>query len=411
MGSLRRRVGRDMTLGRLWTSLATVGSRAILAVATAALLAACSAFPAQGPNSLTITQDQPPSETGTGYLLIDLTPSHVAVLERTGPRAIGDSFARLRSSQPSLLFGVGDIVGITIFEAAAGGLFIPAEAGSRAGNFVTLPPQEVDRNGNIQVPFAGLVQAANRSPADVKNTIEERLRNRAIEPQAVVTLQDARSTLVTVTGDAAQPARFPLSRSSDRVLDAITRAGGSRWPPYETYVTLQRGGRTTMIYFNRLLNEPANNVFVRPGDVISLSRQMRSFMALGASGQNGFINFEAETLTLTQAVGRAGGILDSRGDPAQTFLYRLESRHTLERMGYDTRDYPRDQVPVIYRVNLRDPQGYFIATKFPMHDKDVLFVSNAQTVELTKFLQVLQLSGNTVTDIDAARIILKGHRL
>ncbi len=374
------------------------------------LLTACSAFPTQGPNPVDVKAEQPASEAGTGYLLIDLNPANIAVLERLGPKSLGNTFARLGGGQPKLLFGVGDIVAVTIFEAAAGGLFIPAEAGSRAGNFVTLPPQEVDRNGMIQVPFAGLVQASGRSPADVKAAIEERLRNRAIEPQAVVTLQEARSTLVTVTGEASQPARFALSRSSDRVLDAITRAGGSKWPPYETYITLQRGGRTTMIYYNRLLNEPANNVFVQPGDVLSLSRQMRSFMALGASGQNGFINFEAETLTLSQAVGRAGGILDSRGDPAQTFLYRLENRQTVEKMGYDTSAYPRDQVPVIYRVNLRDPQSYFLATKFPMNDKDVLFVSNAQTVELAKFLQILQLSANTVTDVDAARIVLKGHR-
>lgn len=374
-------------------------------------LSACSAFPTQGPNSLEVRQEVAPSEAGTGYVLIDLSPSNVAVLEKSGPKALGDSFSRLGGGQPRLLFGVGDIVGLTIFEAAAGGLFIPAEAGSRAGNFVTLPAQEVDRNGMIQVPFAGLVQASGRSPSEVKATIEERLRNRAIEPQAIVTLQEARSTLVTVTGEASQPARFALSRSSDRMLDAITRAGGSKWPPYETYVTLQRGGRTTMIYYNRLLNEPRNNVFVQPGDVLSLSRQMRSFMALGASGQNGFINFEAETLTLSQAVGRAGGILDSRGDPAQTFLYRLESRQALEKMGYDTSAYPRDQVPVIYRVNLRDPQSYFLAGRMPMNDKDVLFVSNAQTVELTKVLEILQLSGNTVTDVDAARIILKGYKL
>jgi len=380
-----------------------------LCAAVGTLLAACSAFPTQGPNSLTVNQEVPASESGTGYVLIDLSPTNLSVLEKEGPKALGDSFARIRGGQPTLLLGVGDLVNVTIFEAAAGGLFIPAEAGSRAGNFVTLPTQEVDRNGMIQVPFAGLVQAAGRSPASVKETIEERLRNRAIEPQALVTLQDSRSTLVTVTGEAAQPARFALSRSSDRILDAITRAGGSKWQPYETYVTLQRGGRTSMIYFNRLLNEPSNNIFVQPGDVLSLSRLTRSFMALGASGQNGFINFEAENLTLTQAVGRAGGILDSRGDPAQTFLYRLENRRTLEKMGYDTTGYPRDQVPVIYRVNLRDPQGYFVATKFPMFDKDVLFVSNAQTVEITKFLQLLQLAGNTVTDADAARIILKGY--
>ncbi|MGL5735498.1 MAG: polysaccharide biosynthesis/export family protein, partial [Beijerinckiaceae bacterium] len=312
----------------------------------------------------------------------------------------------------SLVLGVGDIVNVTIFEAAGGGLFFPENtSASRPGNFVALPPQQVDSRGTIQVPYAGQVPAAGRTPAQVKDTIEARLRNRAIEPQALVTLQESRSTIVTVTGEVNQPVRFPIATSNDRVLDAIARAGGSKWPPYETYVNIQRGKRTASIYYNRLVADPSTNVRIKAGDTITLSRTVRSFMALGASGQNGFINFEAETLTLAQGVGRSGGVLDSRGDPGQIFLYRLEPRRVVESMGYDLRNFPRQVVPVIYRLNLRDPQGFFLATKFPMNDKDILFVSNAQSVEFSKVLQVLALTGNTVTDVDAARIILKGHRL
>lgn len=383
--------------------------RLFLACMMAMTAAACEVFPTQGPNSLSIQQKEPETETRTGYVLVDLSPATISILEKLGPKSLGINFTN-RAGAPSLRLGVGDIVNVTIFEAASGGLFIPSDAGSRAGNFVTLPSQEVDRNGIIQVPYAGAVPAAGRTLAEVKATIEDRLRNRAIEPQAIVTLQESRSTLVTVTGEVNTPARFALARSNDRILDALTRAGGSKWPPYETYVTLLRNGRTGTVYFNRLLTEPSNNIYLQPGDTISVSREMRSFLALGASGQNGFINFEAEKLTLSQGVGRAGGVLDSRGDPAQVFLYRLENRRVVEQMGYDVRGFTGPTIPVIYRVNLRDPQGYFLATKFPMYDKDILFVSNAQSVEITKFLQLLQLTGNTITDVDAARIILKGYR-
>ena len=46
---------------------------------------------------------------------------------------------------------------VTIFEAEARGLFFPSEAGARPGNFVTLPEQIVDSNGNITVPYAGTI--------------------------------------------------------------------------------------------------------------------------------------------------------------------------------------------------------------------------------------------------------------
>ena len=127
-------------------------------------------------------------------------------------------------------------------------------------------------------------------------------------------------------------------------------------------------------------------------------------MALGASGQNGQINFDNETLSLAQAFGKAGGILDSRGDPAQSFLYRLEPKATVAAMGYDVTPYITTMVPVIYRVDLRQPDGFFLAGKFMMRDGDVLFVSNAALAEFTKLLNILQLGGNTVTDVAAARV-------
>jgi len=52
-------------------------------------------------------------------------------------------------------FGVGDTVGVTIFESAAGGLFIPSEGSVRPGNFIELPNQLVDKSGYITVPYAG----------------------------------------------------------------------------------------------------------------------------------------------------------------------------------------------------------------------------------------------------------------
>lgn len=374
----------------------------VLPLCAALALSGCAAFPTQGPSPYQVQASAPASPNNLQYVLVQLTAPVAAMTARKQPASLGGTFSGPRGA-PTLRLGVGDIVGVTIFEAAAGGLFIPAEAGSRAGNFVTLPAQEVSKNGTISVPYAGLVPAAGRTLVEVQRTIEERLKNRAIDPQAVVTLQEDRSSLVSVTGEVNAPLRFAVTRSGDRILDAITRAGGSKWPPFETYVTLQRGKRTGTVYFNRLVSDPSNNVFIQPGDTIVVSREKRAFLALGASGQNGQINFDAENLNLAEAVGRAGGVLDARGDPAETFVYRLEDRKLVEDMGFDTAAHQGAVVPVIYRVNLREPQGYFLASQFPMQDKDVLFVSNATTSEFTKFLDFLQLGANTVSDVNAAR--------
>jgi polysaccharide export outer membrane protein len=67
-------------------------------------------------------------------------------------------------------------------------------------------------------------------------------------------------------------------------------------------------------------------------------------------------------------------------------------------MGIDCSRFPGPIIPVIYNVNVRNPDGYFLATKFQMRDKDVLYVSNATSVEIAKALVYLRLVVATVND-------------
>lgn len=383
--------------------------RLIGVMAALAVTAGCSFLPTQGPNSLEVVSPSPADPSRIPYIVVDLTPSVAALMQPSAVDTLYGSFGLQKAPAPTIQLGVGDIVNVTIFEAASGGLFIPSEAGARAGNFVALPAQEVDKNGTITVPYAGQVPAVGKSPAQVAATIVERLKNRAIEPQAVVSLQESRAAQVSVTGEVNTSIRFPLTKSGDRVLDAIARAGGPKYQAFESYLTLQRGNRRARAYLNTIIQNPEENVYLMPGDTIIVARQFRSFMALGASGLNGQINFDNETLTLSQAMGKSGGVLDSRGDPGQIFVYRVEPKGAVARMGYDVSRFV-SHVPIIYRLNMRQPDGFFIAERFPVRDKDVLFVSNAQSVELTKLLNVIDLSANTGTDVDALRIAIKAIR-
>ena len=192
-----------------------------------------------------------------------------------------------RRGPTDIRFGIGDVVSVTLFESAAGGLFIPLEAGVRPGNFVTLPNQSVDTKGNITVPYAGNIPAKGRTVVEVQKEIVNSLKDRAIEPQAVVALVDQKATSVSVLGEVNTPSRFPVSASGERLLDAITRAGGPKNPGYDTWVMLERNGRQAAAPFGALINEPSNNIYIRPQDTIYVFSQPRTFLAFGASGQQG----------------------------------------------------------------------------------------------------------------------------
>ena len=362
---------------------------------------ACSIFPTSGPASSDVRSEKSDAE-GLPYALVRVTPQVEKVLESKAPR-IAQAFPD-RGGPSEIRFGIGDVVSVTVFEAAAGGLFIPLEAGVRPGNFITLPNQAVDNSGNITVPYAGAIRAKGRTVVEVQKAIVDALQNRALEPQAVVAIVDQRASSVSVLGDVGAPSRFPANANGERLLDVIARAGGPRNPGYDTWVMLERQGRQASAPFSALVNQPSNNIWVRPQDTIYVFTEPRTFTVFGASGLQGHVPFAAWRLTLAEAIAKAGGLNDNLADPASVFLYRGEPREVAQLLGVDCSRFSGPIVPIIFNLNLRDPAGYFLASNFEMRNKDVVFTSNAVAVEATKFMTYVRLLVATVNDPIVAAI-------
>jgi polysaccharide export outer membrane protein len=372
----------------------------LICVFTLALLGAggCSFFPVSGPTSRDI--DSETSQT-VPYALIKLTPETIDILAAHEPKGLAGAFTDRRPSA-TITFGIGDVVSVTIFEAAAGGLFIPLEAGVRPGNFVALPDQMVDSTGNITIPFAGLIKTAGRTSVQVQDDIVNKIKNRAIEPQAVVTLAQQRTSLISVVGAVNTPLRFavPASGAGDRVLDAITRAGGLSGPGYASWVMLERGGRRATVPFENLVMNSKNNIYILPGDRIYVYQEQQKFMAFGATGNVGVttsglgqtqINFDAWRINLAEAVAKAGGLADFQADPGAVYLYRQEPREVAQLLGADMARFNGPLVPVIFSISFRDPGGYFLATRLQMRNDDIIFMANAGSVDTAKFLSFVNL--------------------
>lgn len=372
----------------------------------AAGLAGCTATPRAGPDDRAIEANAfvkvsaKDRKVGIDYALVDINSSVLAYFGKEETASLG-GFGGGKGGPPTLPLGIGDVVAVSIFEAQSGGLFIPADAGSRPGNFITLPDQTIDRAGTISVPYAGRIRAAGRSVEAVQQEIEDLLANRAIEPQVVITTIKSRSSQVAVLGDVRAPAKFELSPAGERILDVISQAGGLSAPGIETYVTLQRRGRSATVLYNHLANTPSENIYVSPGDTIFLNRERRTYLAFGATGLSGRFDFEESDLTLGEALGKAGGLLDGRADPARVMLYRTVPKETLARIGVDTRKFASNEIPVIFRANLRDPATLFAVQKFAMNDKDIIYVSNSDSVELLKFLNLVNSVTSTASGVSS----------
>jgi polysaccharide biosynthesis/export protein len=365
----------------------------------AGLAAGCSALPTAGP-TVSDVRHQEVENNQKRFDLVNVTDNVVAALRSEPAESFHARFKKYgRPAQPKIQ--IGDSVVVSIWEAASGGLFgsSPTDHVSTGSRSVTIPKQVVDRDGAISVPYAGRVPVAGRLPVEVQKTIQDRLADKAIEPQVIVTVTNSPSNSVTVTGEVVHGARVPLSMRGDRLLDVIAAVGGARSPVYETFVRLSRDGVTATIPMETLVSEPAENIYAQPGDVLTLVRLPQIFTVFGATGRNAEIPFGAEKMTLVEALAKAGGLQDQRSDPAGVFLFRYEPPRVVNALGRpQLQTGPDRSTPVVYRLDLRDAKSYFLAQRFPVEDNDVIYVANADLNELQKFFTLLNtLTGPVVT--------------
>lgn len=353
---------------------------AALAAAIATGCATSSGMPASGPSTRTFSAQS--EET------IRVVPLTVAVARAASAEGTID-FASLPSPSPiNGQVSKGDQIEVSIWEAAPATLFGGGAEAISSGRTVVLPPQTVGIDGRITVPFAGRVIAAGRQTSEIEADISKALQGKANRAQVMVRNASNVSAEVTVIGQVRESRRLPLTARGERLLDAIASAGGSSVPVEKATVQVTRRGVTATSALQSIVTTPDQNIELSPTDIVAVYFQPKSFVALGAVNKVGEIDFEATGLSLSEAIARAGGAVDSRADAKGVFVARIV-----------------DGKPVVYQVNLRDPASLFAMREFEVQNDDIIYIANASGTELQKFLSLL---GSAVYPIDALRTFGNG---
>jgi len=375
-----------------------------LMLAVAAIgVAGCSSLPTSGPSNSQVLDELSSDQNPIGARVVDLTPDVVQTLRRRPERSLSviDS---LRSNRPVDRLGPGDVLTVSIYEAG-NGLFntrrTPDAESSSGSTAETLPRVQVDRNGTITIPYAGQIRVSGHTMTEVQRIIESRLADRAAQPQVVVSLVTNGSNIVYVSGDVRNPGRYPLSLANEHLLDVVSLAGGPTHSPQDTQVKVNRRGREATTSLTRIQTISDENIAVEPQDRIQVDYLPRSYLSFGATGKVAQVQFDAATVSLAEAVARVGGLDDSRANPEAVFLFRYERPSNAQTLGLTPPGallpasipvipgaIPQG-VPVVYKVNMRSPQTYFAIQQFPMQDKDLIYIANAPTVQIYKFLQLI----------------------
>lgn len=385
-----KKTSRSMVV-RVAASLWRVCAVAALAVAW---LSGCASYPSwlsgSGASRAQV-MEAPESERIDGIRLVDVNDTlarRLASSKKLTP--FSDVFPT--NGNNNYLIGPGDVIEVSVWEAPPamlfGGVVIDPQAGPTTTRAVTFPEQMVAPNGMITMPFAGWVPVEGRTTQEIEAEIARRLAGKSNQAQVLVRVIRNNTSNVTVVGEVNTSTLLPLTPKGERLLDALAAGGGVTQPVNRMAIQLTRNALNATMPLDLLIRDPRQNILLKPGDVVTALYQPQSYSVLGATGKNEEIPFEAQGISLVQALARAGGLIDNRADARAVFVFRFEDAKLVD-AGDATSSTSDGAVPVVYQINLRDPASFFVTQHFPMQNHDVIYVANSPEAEFNKFLRLV----------------------
>lgn len=284
------------------------------------------------------------------------------------------------------VLGVGDLLHVTIWEAATPGTGLFAQAGRNGGELNI----RVDADGTVAIPYGGRIRASGTTVAALEKTIEASISDKAVDPRVTVLVAEPISGSVSVQGEVTKTGPVALVKPGERLLDVLALAGGTKFPPYEINVRVTRGRSSFAIDLQSVIDQPEMyNVKVGGGDSVLFTRAARKFIALGAVLVPGDQVFRKASLSLSDALGQMVGMESQRADAKALFLFRREPAALAAQLGVNLPSDGGKGVPIVYQVDMKDPRSFFVLGSFPVRPNDILFVSTAPLAEFAKFMQIL----------------------
>lgn len=253
--------------------------------------------------------------------------------------------------------GIGDILSVIVFERPE--LTLPTGTTQDAN----LGGYTVQADGAFFFPYIGQVDAKGRTIQDIRQDISVRLAEFITNPQVEVRVSQFNSQRVNVAGEVKTPSRLALNTVALTMLEAISAAGGFTESADKSNVKLQRRGAVYTIDVTALLEHgyAQNNPVMRNGDILTIPRKrVEEAYLLGEVLRPAAVDLSLETVTLTQALTRQGGVEGIRADARGIFVFRLvNSKMT------------------VFQLDTSSPTGLLLGTRFVLEPGDVVYVTRS----------------------------------
>lgn len=335
------------------------------------------------------------AQSGGGNLGKLVESGHVQVVKIT-PELVAKHGARQQPAVPKALLDYrpesyrispGDTILVTVWDHPE----LTGGAGSGAQDAVT-NGRLVHPDGTFYFPFVGTLKVAGMRIEELRNVITSKLATYLQSPQVDVNIVGYGSR-VTLQGAFQNTSPQNITTVPLTLSQAIGAAVINTDEADLSGLTLTRDGQNYRINLDAASrnSDAAPEIYLKPGDRLYMPfNDRQEAYVMGEVLRPQAITFKTSDMTLTQALGRAGGL-----NPATA---KDEAVYVIRGMNVDNME---QEPSTVYQLDASSPAAWALADRFQVRPGDVVFVGEAGVTRWNRFLsQLLPLSGiirNTAT--------------
>lgn len=241
---------------------------------------------------------------------------------------------------------------------------VPGAVGVAGVAVSPMQPQsgfEIDQQGMLDFPYAGKLKLAGLTTVEAHERVVRSLSRYLKNPKVTMRVLTYRSKRVYVDGEVKQPGVQAINDLPMTLTEAINRAGGVTPMADQSRIMVSREGKTYQINMPQLVQRSVNpsSIMLASGDVVRvLSRDETKIFISGEVTSPRALPMRNGRLTLTEALGEAGGINPVTGDARQVYVVRRTS-----------------QSSVVYQLDANAPGALAMAEGFELNPRDVVYVA------------------------------------
>ncbi|MBH2018621.1 MAG: polysaccharide biosynthesis/export family protein [Burkholderiales bacterium] len=333
--------------------------------------------------------------------LLTITPELISQQRALQKAELSTDVKSLFAEAKPYGIGPGDVIHIVVWNhpelvlAPAGSTLTTDSSGLAAvGNGYNVSPE-----GLIQFPLLGTFKIAGMTENRARDELTRRLAKFLQDPQVTLRVQAYRAGRVYVDGEVRIPGLQAINDIPMTLPEAISRAGGFTATADRATVAVTRNGTTTLINMPQLTTLGVNpsRIMLAGGDLVRVgSRDDTKVYVMGEVTKPMSLPLRNGRLTLNEALGEAGGVNATSGDPRQIYIVRSRNGDSSVVTSTVAGNTAMPTTPEIYHLDASTPTAYALAEGFELKSRDVVFVDPVSLVLWNRVISLILPSAQAV---------------